>query len=420
MFGFFKREKREVTKDTTGWFEFFGSLGSTYMNKPENVTTAYACIRLISNTVAMTNIKHYSVTEEGKEEIASSTLTGVLRNPYHQESYFEWLRNMVQDTVTYGNGYSMIIRNDNNTVTDLVYVPEKSVSVYAIVDGKLETDRAYYQVSYKGESFPVFKEDMIHFKNIGDFGSNRGLSPVTVHRSTFDTAYKMNDYINFFLENGSGISGIIESEKPLNANTVDELRKNFANKFSGSRNAGKTPVLPQGLSYKQLKPLSPADADYINSKKLSKYDICEIYGVPPSMLGTSDLSYNNTESLAMTFQRFTIQPLLDHIDQELSIKLIPSYKRAKEVIKFVPDTLKLASNKEKAETLSLLTNTGIITPNEAREFYGFKKMDGGDELNIQTNEASPKDAELIGEGNNPSPADTKTDSNIQDQKTQTA
>jgi hypothetical protein len=110
------------------------------------------------------------------------------------------------------------------------------------------------------------------------------------------------------------------------------------------------------------------------------------------------------------------------IDQEVTAKLIPKYKRSKEVIKFKNDSLKLASNKERAETLSLLKNSSIITPNEAREFYGLPKLDGADELQdnleIQSNDqAAPKDPTI---DNNPDASDPKTDASIADNKTQTA
>jgi len=412
MFNIFKKkEKRSI--DSSGFVSLFEDWLDRTQNKPENIATAYACIRMISNTIAMSRLEHYSVSDKGMDPIYSSSIKTILNNPYMNFTNFYFMESIVSDLITYGNAYAFIDRSPSS-IKNLIYIPENQVSVYLITDGDINTDSHYYQVTFKGKSFKVFSEDMLHFKNISN--SNRGLvgmNPIEIHRSTFDSANNLNEYMDNFLENGASISGIIESEKNLNAGTIEDLKNNFQSKFAGKRNAGKTPVLPQGLSYKQLKPLSPADADYINTKKMSKYDICEIYGVPPAILGTSDLSYNNTESLFTGFVRFTITPILENIAQEMSLKLIPSYRKNKETIKYVNDSLKLATNKERAESLSLLVNTGIVTPNEAREHYGLSKLDGADNLTQKESSSSnPKDPELIGEGNNPSPADPKTDSNI--------
>jgi len=419
MFNFFKKkeniEERTVTSEainSSGFVSLFEDWLSKTTSKAESISSAYACIRIISNTVATNKIQHYKISESGKEPLSGTKIDKMLRFPKNM-TYHMWLKNMTHDLVAYGNSYSWI-RNG-----ELIYIPEKNVSIYTINDGNPDTDSHYYQVTFKGQSFKLFPEDIVHFKNITDITGINGISPIQYHKSTFDTMSDMEDYMRYTLKNGSGISGVLESEKALNASTIEDLRQNFQSKFSGFRNSGKTPVLPQGLSYKQLKPLSPADMDFIASKKLTKEDVAEIFGVPMALLGSQEQSYNNLTVLSLGFFNFTIKPILDMMCDELSSKLVPYYAKAKEVIYYETDTIRMSAPKEKAETVSLLVNTGIITPNEAREYYSKTKMDGGDELKtMESNIASPKDPELISEGNNASPADPKTDATIVDQKTQ--
>jgi len=202
-----------------------------------------------------------------------------------------------------------------------------------------------------------------------------------LHKLSFDSSLANKDYISNFTDNSAAISGVIQTEKKLNKATIKELMVNFQNSFSGTRNAGKVPVLPEGMEFKQINRISPLDMDYINANKLNKADIAEIYGVPLSMLGTADLSYNNAESNGLMFSNYTIQPLLSMIEQELTDKLSKNNHK----FEFRTNSIRLSSSQEKGQTLSLLNNTGIITANEARSFYNLPSIQGGDELKSEAN-----------------------------------
>ena len=105
------------------------------------------------------------------------------------------------------------------------------------------------------------------------------------------------------------------------------------------------------------------------------------------MLGSNSSTYSNAEQDSIKFQRYTLTPIEDMIAQELGLKLINTYNESDTYFEFSPDTIKLASSKEKSETISLLKREGIITPNEAREYYNLQSKDNGDELIIQINTA---------------------------------
>lgn len=376
MFGLFKKE--EVTEYeqravTVGSVDSIFTSSST--SDVNSISTAYACIRLLTNNTAMTYLKHYEKTEDGNEEQETSRISSLIRNPAPNVSYFQFMQNITNDFIGRGNGYAIIIR-ENGSPIELLYVPSTQVSIFVTQDSNYPY---YYQISKDGRSFRMSPEDMIHVKNISLDGIV-GLSPIQVHRLTFDAATSINEYNKTFMDNATSISGILSTDKKLKKETVDDLRKNFGSKFGGASNAGKTPVLSEGMQYDQLKAVSPLDADYIATRKLNKSDIAEIFGVPLSMLGSVESTYTNAEQLALIYNNYTMQPIFEMISQELSLKLIPRYNRTKQRLEFYVDTLKLASSKEKAETVSLLKNTGIVTANESREYYGLQKMDGGDIL----------------------------------------
>lgn len=379
MFGWLKKDETEQRAVTVGSVP--SVFTATSANDVNSISTAYACIRLLTNNTAMTYLKHIETTEDGNEEMTTSRLTHLLKNPTSNVSYYQFMQDITNDFIGKGNGYAIIIR-DNGSPSELLYVPEYQVAIYKTDDVNYPY---YYQVTNYGQSFRLAPEDMLHLRNISLDGIV-GLSPITVHRLTFDSAESINEYNKAFMDNATSISGILSTDKKLKKETVDDLRKNFGSKFGGASNAGKTPVLSEGMEYTQLRAVSPLDADYIANRKLNKSDIAEIFGVPLSMLGSVESTYTNAEQLALIYNNYTMQPIFEMIAQEMSIKLIPKYNRTKQKLEFYVDSLKLASSKEKAETVSLLTNTGIVTPNESREYYGLSKKDGGDELMSADNE----------------------------------
>ena len=382
MFGLFKRKETEEMEQRA---VSVGNVPSVFTSSSTSdvnaVSTAYACIRLLSNNTAMTFLRHIEKIDEGVEELTTSRLSALLKNPAPNVSGFSFMQNITNDFIGRGNGYAIIIR-DMGSPVELLYVPTTSVSVYITLDPNYPY---YYQVSKDGRSFRISPEDMIHLRNISLDGIV-GLSPITVHRLTFDSAMSINEYNKAFMDNATSISGILSTDKKLKKETVDDLRKNFGSKFGGAANAGKTPVLSEGMKYDQLKAVSPLDADYIATRKLNKSDIAEIFGVPLSMLGSVESTYANAEQLALIYNRFTMNPIFEMIAQEMTLKLIPKYSRSKQKLEFYSDSLKLASSKEKAETVSLLKNTGIITANESREYYGMQKIAGGDVIADESNE----------------------------------
>ena len=345
----------------------------------EGIATLYACVRLITNTVASTPLKH---VDESETELQDSVLTARLKSPQAYMPYFQWMQNLVHDYTLHGNGYALIVEDE------IIYIPQHMVQVYITNE---PSEPYYYLITRGDKTFRLFPDQMIHIRNMTTEGI-LGLSPLKMHRATFESAQTLNEYNQNFMKQGTSISGIIELDKKLSPENMEILRKSFARSYSGANNAGKTSILPEGTHFKQVSPVNPADADFINNYKLTKANIAEIFQVPLSMLGTSDLSYNNAEQNALTYHRFTINPILRNIEQELSLKLIGTKRRDK--LLFITDSLALASTKEKSDSLSLLVNTQIMTPNEARKKYGLPPITGGDKFissDVGKALAQPKD-----------------------------
>ncbi|HMU75401.1 MAG TPA: phage portal protein, partial [Elusimicrobiota bacterium] len=84
------------------------------------------------------------------------------------------------------------------------------------------------------------------------------------------------------------------------------------------------PVLTGGLEYKSVS-LSPADAEFINTAKLTTQDIARAYRVPPHMIGDLErATFSNIEHQSIQFVQQTLLPWLKNWEAELNRKLLPT------------------------------------------------------------------------------------------------
>lgn len=384
MFDFLTRkeakvENRNISVASTVWSFLSGNAPSDYMS----IGTVYACIRMISDSVAMTPLNVYQKTDDGRDQLEDDALKKLIQNPAPYTTYFQWMDAMLAQTVGWGNGYSVIER-DGNTAISLIYIPSANVGIYTT---NSKTDPYYYKVTMSDNTtINVFPDDMVHFRNITLDGYT-GLSPIGLHSSTFDRAFHEGEFATNYVKNSGSMSGIITSDKRLKPEQVKQLKEDFGTAYSGSENAGKTPVLVDGMQYTQLKPISPADADYVRSKELTKAEVMEIFKVPPPLLGVIDATYNNTEQLALIYQRYTLSPIYTMIQQEMTLKLVNDVKQGTIYYEFESDALLNATAKDKAEVITKLTEKGVMSLNEARRKYNLKDKTGLDDVVLPLNSA---------------------------------
>lgn len=368
MFGMFnKKEDRSVTASSTFWSFFTADA----VNDKLRIGTVYSCVRMLSDSISMTPIKVFKKTDQGREQL-DNNIAQLLNKPAQNTSYFQWLNAMTVQLSGWGNAYS-VIEYENGIAKSLVFIPSENVSIQ-----KTQTKEPYfYKVTTKNNKIiNVFPDEMIHFRNITVDGVN-GLSPIGLHDNTFDRSHYETEFATNFAKNGSSISGIISTEKKLKQEQITQLKKDFNTAYSGSANAGKVPVLGDGLKFDQVKPVSPADSDYVNSNRLTDNQIMRIFKIPPPILGVIDSTYNNTEQLALIYQRYTLAPLYEMIQQELTLKLV---SRSNTYIEFVVDALLNATAKDKVEVITKLTEKGVMTLNEARRKYNMQDKKGLDDV----------------------------------------
>ncbi len=115
------------------------------------------------------------------------------------------------------------------------------------------------------------------------------------------------------------------TDQILDSGTIARLRATWERLHSGVEKAGKIAVLQAGTKYERIQ-VSPAELDYLESRRATRDDILAIFGVPASKLGlVEDVNRANAEANDYTFQSETILPKLRLIEAKLNKDLVPKF-----------------------------------------------------------------------------------------------
>ena len=188
-------------------------------------------------------------------------------------------------------------------------------------------------------------------------------------------------YTADYFRTGGAIKGTLETEQALG----DEDYDRFMAHWRATASNGATPLLEYGFKYKAIN-LSPEASQLIQSKVFSIDDIARIFCIPPHMLAElSHATFSNIEQQNIFFGEYSLRPICKRLEKQLELKLFTDKERGKYHVKFDLNGLMRGDAQARANFYTQGINAGWMTPNEAREFEGLKKLDGLDEPRIPLN-----------------------------------
>jgi HK97 family phage portal protein len=212
-----------------------------------------------------------------------------------------------------------------------------------------------------------------------------GMSPVEASAYSIDQHNEAMQWMQALLQNSARPSGamVMGNNETLSDEAFNRLKSQIDEQYSGSRNAGRPMMLEGGLDWKPMG-LSPTDMGIIEAKNAAARDIALGFGVPPQLLGIpGDNTYSNYAEARLAFWEDTVVPLLDWVAQDWSEWLTGGELMLK------PDLDQIPAIVEKRQTLwDMADRATDLTINERRELKGYKPIEGGDALLVNSSQIS--------------------------------
>ena len=347
------------------------------------LSTVYACIKVLSETVSTLPCHLYKLSADrtSKTHVWSDIMhTLVYRAPNDWQTAQEFWQMQVVNLCLRGNSYSYIVRGDSGRVVGLHPIPVDSVSV----DIQHQNQITYHvTIGEKGRERTMMlpPSEVLHFKGMTLDGI-RGISPIAYQGSLLGGAIEQRDHANNVFANGSTPRGVLQVDGTLSDDAYKNLKESWDSAHGGTRNANRVALLEAGVKFEPIS-MSPGDVQLIETRKLSREEICGIFRVPPHMIADlSRATFSNIEAQGLDFYKSAISPYLKAFENRMDFQLLGDSTRC---FKFDVSELIRGDFQGEVEAYSKLLTMGVMSPNEVRSRLDMNPRDGGDDYVSDSN-----------------------------------
>ena len=235
-------------------------------------------------------------------------------------------------------------------------------------------------------------EEIIHVKENSFNSIYRGVPRLKPAWRTMQLLGSMRKFQDTFFKNGAVPGLVIKSPNTLSEKIKERMLAAWRARYNPNTGGNRPLILDGGLEVDSLTNVSFKELDFQSSIEANERIILEAMGVPPLLLDSGNNA--NIRPNHRMYYLETILPIVRKInfaferyfgfDLQEDISNIPALQ---------PEL------RDQAAYYSTLVNTGVITPNEARDALRMEALDGLDEVRVPANIAGS--AGNPGEGGRP-------------------
>lgn len=360
---------------------FFGptSSGKVVNEKSAMQTTAvYACVRILSETIASLPLHTYQKTDKGKEKAVDHPLYHLLHDePNPEMTSFVFRETLMGHLLLWGNAYAQVIRDGRGKVMALYPLMPDKMTVHRSEGGEL-----YYSYSKEGKEHVLKHWEVLHIPGLG-FDGLLGHSPIAMAKNAIGMAIATEEYGANFFNNGANPGGVLEHPGILK--DPERVRKSWNSVYAGSGNAHKVAVLEEGMSFKPIG-IPPEQAQFLQTRKFQLNEIARIFRVPPHMIGDLEKSsFSNIEQQSLEFVKYTLTPWLSRWEMAMKKSLLSPSEKKDYFIKHNVEGLLRGDYKTRMEGYSIGIQNGFLSPNDVRELEDLNTIEHGDVYAVNGN-----------------------------------
>ena len=284
-------------------------------------------------------------------------------NPFQDINTFK--RNLIIDLLIDGN---IFIYFDGR---HLYHLPANNVIIHS------DTSTYIEKFEYDGHINYTPKE-IIHIKENSFNSIYRGVPRLKPAYRTMYLLDSMRKFQDNFFKNGAVPGLVLKSPNTLSEKIKERMLQAWQTRYN-PKSGGKRPlILDGGLEVDNLTKINFKELDFQTSITANEKIILEAMGVPPILLDGG-----NNANIRPNHRLYYLETILP-IVRKLSYAFERYFGfKISEDITGVPALQ--PELRDQAAYYATLVNTGIISPNEAREALGKEPLDGGEDLRVPAN-----------------------------------
>lgn len=339
------------------------------------LSAVWACVRLISQTVASLPIIVYRRTESGREVVTDHWFSRLMSNrPNQYQTRYEFWEHQIANLAMHGNMYAKKTVLSGEIRALLPLNPLQ-------VETKLIAGKVTHLFTSDGNVDALSADSVWHARMNGNLIVGR--SPLQFGRNIFSNAQGAEGVVSKLYANGGKPSGVLSFDRLLTPEQRDEVRENFGSLTTGTDE--RLMVLELGAKFEAVS-MSPEDIELLSARKYQIDEIARWFGIPSVLINQNEGSTtlgSSTGEIIASFYKLNLRPYLEAIENSIAVNLFTDKDRKEYEVEFDFEGLLRASEKDRYEGYRVGISTGVLTPNEARGKEWLAPMAGGDSLLIQ-------------------------------------
>jgi HK97 family phage portal protein len=337
----------------------------------------YAVVTAIAQDAAKVEFEMMQQTSKGLTEVATHPFLELMKRPNEDNSQYQFLEMHFTFMKLMGEAFwYMPLGKNSKKPTELYLLRPDCVEV--IVDDKDSKGlvSGYTYNTGKGALTKFDKKEVVHFKTPNPHNPYRGLGAVEAGQVYIQTEQHSAEFTRNSVYNSGRPSGILNLKGVINEETFKQLKKEFKQEYTGTKNVGKTMLLKgmDGIDYQKMG-MELGEVALKDLKEMNRDDIMLMFRMNKTILGISnDVNLNNAREARIVFAQNIIMPELDRFIDTLNSQVIPLWGD-KFVLEYEDPTLQ--SDKEKLDEWTQGYGKWL-TRNDIRLERGLKPVKGGD------------------------------------------
>jgi HK97 family phage portal protein len=347
-------------------------------NSVLSLSAAWACTRLISETIATLPLSIYETTSAGKRIASQHPLQFVLHsqpNPDCTASVF-W-EAVIAAMLLRGNAYIEKLKLGDRVVGLNFLHPDCLTVRIGPNGGRI--------VKVRGPDGTVrdIPRDRLWVIPGFSLDGKTGVSVIRYGSMVFGTALAAQRASKSTFDRGLHQTTALKMPGTLREDQRDQAREALG-KLSGAVNAGRSVILEAGTDIATVGIL-PVDAQMLETLNHGVEEVCRWFRTDPSLVGHGSKDSNwgtGLEQKMIGFLTFTLSPLIRRIEEGINKELLGP---GRFYAKYAVEGLLRADSAARAAFYSVMVNNGIFTRDEVRALEDREPMGGNAAvLTVQT------------------------------------
>ena len=292
-------------------------------------------------------------------------LLNIEPNPFQDINTFK--RNLITDLLIDGNIF--VYYDGANSA--LYHLPAENIEI--------ETDDKTYvrKYTYDGQ-VDYAPEEIIHIKENSFNSIYRGVPRLKPAYRTMLLLMSMRNFQDNFFKNGAIPGLVLKSPNTLSEKIKERMLAAWRARYNPSTGGRRPLILDGGLEIDNLTEVNFKDLDFQEAIKSNERIILQAIGIPPLLLDSGNNA--NIRPNHRLYYLETILPIVRKVN--FAFERFFGFDLSEDISNIPALQPEL---KDQAAYYSTLVNTGIMSPNEARENLRMEPLEGHDDLRVPAN-----------------------------------